>query len=521
MTPKSYLSFLGGYKHVYTKKLKEIQSNSVKMTTGLDKLVEAANQVHLLSLELEVKEKDLEVANKEADVVLEKVKAKATSAEQIKAAVKIDADKAREMTASIEEKTALAQGKLEAAKPALLAAEEALKTIKASDIATVKKLGTPPFLIKLIMDCVCILFQRKLEPVSLDPTAPDTMIKPSWQESLKLMGDPALLKKLQEFDKDKVNEEMIELLQPYFDFKDFNHDRAVAVCGNVAGLLDWNKAMASFYMVNKEVIPLKDNLTVMQKRLGEANASLSAAELVLAEKQAELDEAQADYDEAMRKKQVLLDDAERCRKKMDAASSLIDGLGGEKKRWTQQNKEFKEQIRRLIGDVLLGSAFLSYSGPFNQEFRNNQLKSWQKEMRSKKIPYTLDINLIDMLTDPPTIGEWNLHGLPNDELSIQNGIIVTSALRYPLLIDPQTQGKNWIKKKEHDNGLQITSLNHKYFRNHLEDCLGQGKPMLIEDIGEELDPALDNILEKNFYKSGSSYRVSNDNRISERFLEQK
>ena len=50
------------------------------------------------------------------------------------------------------------------------------------------------------------------------------------------------------------------------------------------------------------------------------------AQAQLDEKQRELDEVQAKFDAAMREKQELLDDAESCRRKMTAATQLIEGL---------------------------------------------------------------------------------------------------------------------------------------------------------------------------------------------------
>ena len=58
---------------------------------------------------------------------------------------------------------------------------------------------------------------------------------------------------------------------------------------------------------------------------------------------------------------------------------------------------------RLIGDVLLCTGFLSYLGPFNQDFRILLNNRWSKELRDRRIPFTQSLNIVDMLVEPTTV----------------------------------------------------------------------------------------------------------------------
>lgn len=69
-----------------------------------------------------------------------------------------------------------------------------------------------------------------------------------------------------------------------------------------------------------------------------------------------------------------------------------------------------------------------------------------------------NLDIAGMLVDAATTGECNLQGLPTDELSVQNGILTTRASRYPLMVDPQGQGLQWIRSKEAENGVKDTSF---------------------------------------------------------------
>ena len=75
-----------------------------------------------------------------------------------------------------------------------------------------------------------------------------------------------------------------------------------------------------------------------------------------------------------------------------------------------------------------------------------------------------------------------IQGLPSDSSSTFGGVVVSAALsigRVPLLIDPQQQGKKWIKEKEKENGLKVVSLQTPKLQNILVASIRLGQPLLV------------------------------------------
>ena len=127
VTPKSYLSFLGGYKSIYRERRKHFENLSKRMDAGLLKLQDAGAQVAVLSKDLEVMERNLAVASAQAEIVLADVTVVAEAAQKVKDEVKAVKDKAEELVQIISVEKAKAEKQLEKAKPALEEAEAALR----------------------------------------------------------------------------------------------------------------------------------------------------------------------------------------------------------------------------------------------------------------------------------------------------------------------------------------------------------------------------------------------------------
>ena len=509
VTPKSYLSFIGGYKDLYSKKYNEVEELASKVNSGLEKLEEAKKDISLLRSEIITKNEELEVAQKESHKLLGEISESTTVAEKEKKRVEKIMDAVSKKAAEINAVKVDAEHDLAAAKPALDEAVSALNSISAKDIAGLKVLKKPPSIVQRIFDTVLVLRRYPMVPVTwIDDDKAGRMPAVSYETALKMMSDVNFLSSLLNFPKEEINDEDIELLQPYFNMPDFTVEAAYKASGNVSGFCSWARAMAKYQVVAKVVTPKMNALREAEVELKIANKEKATAQENARVVQEKLNEMQATFDAAIQAKDKLAEEALQYQRKMDAANNLLGALGGEEARWTEQSKEFDQQKEKLVGDCALASGFLSYLGPFNKEFRTKLLTDdFLKDLQAKAIPVSADLTITKFLTDEAEIGEWNLQGLPIDELSVQNALIVTRATRYPLLIDPQGQGKAWLTKRNATNSLKITTLGDRGFRIYLEDALTFGKPILIENIEEELDPVLDPILEKQFIKTGKSMKV--------------
>lgn len=62
---------------------------------------------------------------------------------------------------------------------------------------------------------------------------------------------------------------------------------------------------------------------------------------------------------------------------------------------------------------------------------------WNAECSKLGIPCSKNFSLIATLGEPVIIRAWNIAGLPVDNFSVENGIIVSNSRRWPLMIDPQ------------------------------------------------------------------------------------
>lgn len=482
VTPSSYLDLVRGFRTTLSQKRDDIVTQRDKLSNGMSKLEETKVTVGLMTEELKIQDAKLQEKSAEVERATASIQVRQRVAEEQQSLVASEKIKIEQTKRAALADQAEASADLERAMPGLLEAQAALDSLRKEDINEMKSYKTPAPMIRTVMEAVQVSLHRKLE----------------WDEAKKSLSEAKFLENLKEYHitHDMTDQKLLNALEKYVKQPDFKPKKAESVSKAAGGLCQWVIAIFNYGNIYKEVYPKIVKNENAEKKVKAQEEMLRQKEEKLQKLVEEVRQLEMDLQANIDEKNRLEAEARETQDKLNRARIIVDGLEGERDRWTVSIENFEAALSNLTGDTLMGCGYMSYAGAFTADFRQLLWQSWLKEIKRLQIQMNRSFDFVEFFADPTEVRDWQLAGLPGDDFSCENGVIVMNGPRYPLMIDPQLQAIKWIKKTEKDNGLKVVDMKNADFQKTVEYAVQFGCPLLLQDVLEEIDPLLDTVMSK-------------------------
>ena len=384
--------------------------------------------------------------------------------------------------------------------PALNAAVAALDTLKKADIDEVKSMGKPPAGVKLTLEAVCVMKDVKPEKVK-DPTDRARRSTTTGARQEDADGRQAFVERSRRTTR-TTSRPRSSRRSASSTCRTRTSAREVAKASTAAracasGCAPWRSTTAS----PRSWRP--------RRRRSRGRGEYAEAMEALAVKQAELKEvdgqargAAGQARGADEKKADLERQVDDCDNKLERAEKLIDGLGGEKARWSEIAASSAPSYDNLLGDVLVSAGVIAYLGPFTDPLPRASARGSGVACARSGSRARTSSPARTSLGDPVAIREWNMQGLPTDSFSIDNGIIVVDGA--PLAADDRPAGAGQQVGPQHggEDELHVIKLTQATTCARSRTRSSSASPCCCENVLEELDPALEPLLVKQTFKQG-------------------
>ena len=479
VTPKSFIDFVKEFMVFSKKRRQDISSQLTTYSIGLNKLDEASTLAKKISEEIYKKNEEQKSAKRRLDEVLKKL----ANEEKV---VRKEADKLREKNEDIDEKTKNAekleyecQERLAKVQPILDEANEKVKELEnnTAAFAEVKQLAGKkiPWVMVVLKPIMILMGESPTE---------DNIIK-------NLANN--FVKRLVKTDRNQL----VSDRQKFDKFEELTKSIPTDLSGkNVAteSLRKYVSAVGSYIKALKAVMPTLEEIENLKKMLANLNKEREDLEYKLnlaKQKEAKMIEERENYLANLKEVEEVLAVLEQ---RNERAGDLVKGLGNSKESWTKNRENLIVEEKKVEGNVMLSVAFLNYFGSFPAEYREKLKEVMKNEVLRSKVAYSSDWDFVGYVGDPVEILDWSFKGLPSDQYSQENGVIVKSTVRWPLMIDPQNQANIWIKNLLADRVSVKTDQRDPNLVKKLKTAIKEGIPVLLENIGNQVDPSIEPVL---------------------------
>ncbi|XP_047110792.1 dynein heavy chain, cytoplasmic isoform X1 [Schistocerca piceifrons] len=494
ITPRHYLDFIHHFVKLYNEKRSDLEEQQLHLNVGLSKIAETVEQVEEMQKSLAVKSQELQAKNEAANAKLrqmvkdqQEAEKKKVQSQEIQAELEIQ-------TVKIAQKREDVMADLAQVEPAVIDAQQAVKSIRRQHLVEVRSMANPPVLVKLALESICLL---------LGENASD------WKSiRAVIMRDNFINSIVSNFSTEDITDDVREKMKAkYLSNPDYNFEkvnRASMACGP---MVKWAIAQINYADMLKRVEPLREELSSLEKQADENKKKGDEVTQLIAQLEQSIASYKEEYAQLISQAQAIKADLENVQAKVDRSIALLKSLAIERERWEATSETFRSQMSTIIGDVLLSSAFLAYAGYFDQHYRQNLFATWCQHLQQAGLQFRPDIARTEYLSNPDERLRWQANALPSDDLCTENAIMLKRFNRYPLIIDPSGQATEFILNEFQDKKITKTSFLDDSFRKNLESALRFGNPLLVQDV-ENYDPILNPVLNRELRRTGGRVLIT-------------
>jgi len=302
----------------------------------------------------------------------------------------------------------------------------------------------------------------------------------SWIAMKKFLGQKGVIQNILGFDAHNVSKDIRKRVNSIIDQNPSSFEQATifSVSRATAPLAAWVKANVKYSEVLLKIEPLENQLNQLLHQLHQSQKRVSECQKQLDELDAAVEGLNQNFATKTQEAESLKHDLKKAEETLHAAQALLGQLSGENERWHKQVQTLTQEMSLVPMKSLLSSAYLTYLGGANESTREATVKEWQSAVR---VP---NFNFRTFMCTESQLLTWKKEGLPADDLSMENAIMILNSVKTPLIIDPATTATEWLKANLRLSNEGVEILNHQdpKFNTQLELSIRFGKCLVILEV---------------------------------------
>ena len=486
-TPRKFINFLNTYSTVYSQKKDGLLKQQQRFQAGVRKLNEATTRVDELKVKAADQQQLLTQKQAEADEALQEITKSMQAASEQKNEMEKIRQHQNEERVMLEKRKKAIDIELSDVEPLVAESKKAVGNIKPETLAEIRALRMPPSVIKDILEGV-------LSIMGIYDT--------SWGNMRSFLARKELREDIQSFDARKISPDVRKTVQELLEknAKSFEPSAAKRASAAAVPLAVWVKANIQYSVVLEKIGPLEKEKTMLQGNLDKSELKLSKLGDALKIIDRRVADMKARFEKRTTEAARLKLEVEHEEEIIQAAENLVGKLKGEHKRWSEQVKYLKEDLEKLPTQSIIAAGFLVYLSKSPEDERAKKLNQWKDIVNLKTF------ELRRFLSTEKEQLLWKSEGLPADDLSIENVLIILQGQSCPLLIDPSQRATSWLKNHMKDSRLEVINQQDSNFSTSLELAVRFGKTLVIQEV-DGVEPLITPLLRKDLVSQGHRYAV--------------